>query len=226
LGTAKLYGEAFAIDTVHPVVGMIFVSVAVLAMLRAVPLLGLRLRLPRVGLNVASLARIVERRPAVRHVSVALVLAALATTIGATANVGMQRYQLLAEDLGTPRLQPATVARAVVPGWSLTWRDHYPWVSAYFGSGATWDRFLYASKPAAAGSQAAVQRPIYLDLISTADLLTFSTYGLEACYRFHNYEVLNNQAVQLGGGLIGHEVTYHIRPSNQAWTAVYWEWPV
>jgi hypothetical protein len=140
--------------------------------------------------------------------------------------VGMQRYQLLAEDLGTPRLQPATVARAVVPGWSLTWRDHYPWVSTYFGSGATWDRFLYASKPAAAGSPAAVQRPIYLDLISTADLLTFSTYGLEACYRFHNYDVISNQSVQLGGGLIGHEVTYHIRPTAQAWTAVYWEWPV
>jgi len=226
LAAGKAFGEAFAIDTVHPVVGMLFVTVAVLAMLRAVPVLGLRLRLPRVNLSMPSLTRIAERRPAVRHASVALVLVALATTVGVTANVGMQRYQLLAEDLGTPRLQPATVARASVPGWSLSWSDHYPWVSTYFGPGATWDRYVYASKPAPAGSTATVERPVFLDLISTGDLLTFSTYGLEACYRFHNYEVLNNQAVQLGGGLIGHEVTYHIRPTNQAWTAVYWEWPV
>ncbi len=225
LAAGSAFGEGFAIDTVHPVIGLIFVSLAVLAMIRAVPLFGLRLALPRIRLRRPTYAQAVGRRPAVRRVAVALVVVGLAGTLAATANVGMQRYQLLAEDLGTPRLQPATVARASVAGWTLSWNDHFPWVSRYFGAGATWDRYVYAPKPAAAGSTT-TQRPVFLDLISTGDLITFSTYGLEACYRFHNYDVLDNQTVQLGGGLTGHEVTYHIRPTNSAWTAVYWEWPV
>jgi exosortase/archaeosortase family protein len=225
LAAGSAFGEGFAIDTVHPVVGLVFVSFAVLAMVRVVPLFGLRLAFPHLGFRRPTSPQVVARQPAVRRVAVALVVVGLAGTLAATANIGMQRYQLLAEDLGTPRLQPATVARASVPGWTLSWNDHYPWVSSYFGAGATWDRYVYAPKPASPGSTAA-QRPVFLDLISTGDLLTFSTYGLDACYRFHNYDVIANQTVQLGGGLTGHEVTYRIRPTNSAWTAVYWEWPV
>jgi len=224
LAAGTAFGEGFAIDTVHPVVGLVFVGLAVLAMIRSMPLFGLRLMMPRFRRRLPWSAPTIGRRPAVRRAAVAFVVVSLAGGIATTANIGMQRYQLLAEDLGTPRLQPATVARASIPGWTLSWSDHYPWVSTYFGTGATWDRYVYAPKPAAGSN--VVQRPVFLDLIATSDLLTFSTYGLEACYRFHSYDVLDNQTVQLSGGLTGHEVTYHIRSSNSAWTAVYWEWPV
>jgi exosortase/archaeosortase family protein len=225
LSTAKAFGESFAIDTIHPVVGMIFVSLAVLAMIRVLPVFGLRLAVPHFRLKWPSPSPRMDRRsPAVRRATVALAVVGLAGTFAASANFGLQRYQLLAEDLGTPRLQPATVARATIPGWTISWSSRYPWVSTYFGTGSSWDRYVYAPKPTAVSS--VVQRSVFLDLISTGDLLTFSTYGLEACYRFHNYDVLYDQKVQLGGGLIGHEVTYHIRSDNSAWTAVYWEWPV
>jgi exosortase/archaeosortase family protein len=220
------FGERVALDTLHPVVGLIFVCAVALLMVRLVPVFGLRLVVPRLRQRwQAWRDGRVPRRPAVRSARTALVMVAVAAGLAMATNLGMQRYQLLAEDLGPPRLALADIARASVSGWTISWRDHYPWVTQYFGSEATWDRYVYAPRPGLAHTSAAAQS-LFLDLISTSDLLTFSTYGLDACYRFHNYDIVNTDTVDLGGGLTGHQVTYHIRSDNTAWTAVYWEWPV
>jgi exosortase/archaeosortase family protein len=218
------YGEKFAVDTLHPVVGLVGVCLAVLITLRLMPLFGLRLVLPTRRRAHTAQPAAPRRQPAVRRTRVAFALLLGATVAATLANTGMQRYQLLAEDLGPSRIAPAAVARASLAGWNVSWTSKYPWVTQYFGSSATWDRYVYAPTPTAHPS--ADSHPVFLDLLSTSDLFTFSTYGLDACYRFHNYEVLSRGDVDLGGGLIGHEVTYHMRTSGATWTAVYWEWPV
>jgi exosortase/archaeosortase family protein len=219
------WGQSFALDTLHPVVGLIGVCLAVLVTLRLVPLFGLRLVLPSWPRRRDAKATAPPRRPAVRRTRVAFALLLAATALATTANAGMQRYLLLAEDLGPPRIAPAAVARASLPGWLVTWSSKYNWVTQYFGSDATWDRYVYAPQPSAE-HQALASQPVFLDLLSTGDLFTFSTYGLDACYRFHNYDVIARDDLDLGGGLIGHEVTYHMRSTGATWTAVYWEWPV
>jgi hypothetical protein len=220
------YGEGFAVDTLHPVVGLVGVSLAVLAMIRAVPVFGLRLVVPRLRIRRSTPAPSGPRASrAVPRAGVALGLVAAVAGLATVANAGMQRYLLLAEDLGPPRIVSATVARAPVSGRLISWMSHFPWATTYFGTDATWDRYVYAPSPDRLTGPG-LSAPVFLDLISTSDLLTFSTYGLDACYRFHNYDVLDSETVDLGGGLIGHEVLYHLRPGDSAWTAVYWEWPV
>ncbi len=63
-------------------------------------------------------------------------------------------------------------------------------------------------------------------MIGTADLGTFSTYGLEACYGFHNYALQDTRLVDLGGGLNGKVLRYVIPASGGYWLGLYWEWPV
>ena len=63
-------------------------------------------------------------------------------------------------------------------------------------------------------------------MIGTADLGTFSTYGIEACYGFHNYALLDTQEVDLGGGLNGKVLRYVIPGMGGYWLGLYWEWPV
>jgi exosortase len=220
------FGERVALDTLHPVVGLIFVCAVALLMVRLIPVFGLRLVVPHLRRRWRTWREgRVPPRPAVRSARTALVMVTVAAVLTMVTNLGMHRYQLLAQDLGPPRLALAEVAGASVSGWTISWKDHYPWATQYFGSEATWDRYLYAPKPGLALTSAGAQ-PVFLDLISTSDLLTFSTYGLDDCYRFHNYDILASDSVDLGGGLTGHQVTYHIRSDNTAWTAVYWEWPV
>ena len=61
---------------------------------------------------------------------------------------------------------------------------------------------------------------------ASANLASFTTYGLEACYRFHNFELEEDSAVELGGSLTGRLVRYLMPDSHRNWLALYWEWPV
>jgi hypothetical protein len=103
-------------------------------------------------------------------------------------------------------------------------------VEQYFGSGATWTRYAYlaTATSALATPGGAPPKPVFvnLDVISTWDLGTFSTYGLEACYGFHNYAILETDRVDLGQGVVGHAVAYFNPSTHTGWTAMYWEWPV
>ena len=63
------------------------------------------------------------------------------------------------------------------------------------------------------------------DVIDTDDLSSFSTYGIEACYNFHGYELKSTNTVDLGG-VVAHVLTYRNTAIHSDWTNVYWHWPV
>jgi hypothetical protein len=151
----------------------------------------------------------------------------VAAAVAGAANSSLEHFELVAQDLGSPRLAAFSVASYPVPGWALRPSATYPWVQTYFGKDSTWNRYVYswkADRPAATSYQSV--SPVILDIISTSDLSTFSTYGIEACYRFHNFQILEARRVDLGAGVIGHAVVYHNQELFSNWTAVYWEWPV
>jgi hypothetical protein len=166
-------------------------------------------------------------RPPVVRARVALLVVAIAAGIAGLANAQMQQFELLAQDLGTPRLAELSQRDIQVAGWSLAQTDSYPWVSRYFGNDANWTRYSYdfqggLSNPSVFRSSESV----VLDVISTSDLGSFSVYGLQACYRFHNYRIVDAHQVSLAGGLTGHSVVYYNLADQSNWLAVYWEWPV
>jgi hypothetical protein len=139
----------------------------------------------------------------------------------------MQQFELLAHDLGTPRVRELTLADVQVPGWTLSPTDSFPWVSRYFGDGGSWTRYTYDYQALATNpSPFRTSLPVVLDVISTSDLNSFSAYGLQACYRFHNYRILDAHRVDLAGGVTGQSVVYYIPSDQTNWLAVFWEWPV
>jgi hypothetical protein len=111
-----------------------------------------------------------------------------------------------------------------VSGWTLSEEATYSWAPRYFGTGGTWTRYadLETSTPTDSASPAAIT----VDVIGTSDLGTFSTYGLEACYGFHNYSLTSTSTVDLGGGLAGRLMRYTIPGTGGYWLGLYWEWPV
>jgi exosortase/archaeosortase family protein len=226
----RQWGESVAIDWIHPVVGLGFFNLGVLAMLLAMPRFGLRFGTDRPRSPEATESLLPTlRRPhlAVARAGTACIVVLLAGVVGMVANSGLAEYELLAQDIGTPRLADLSVADASISGWSLGQVDSYTWAQQYFGPQSSWIRYEYDwQSQTATASTFQSSQPVVMDVISTTDLSSLSTYGLEACYQFHNYHVMDARTVDLAGGVTGHALTYHNPSINSDWIAVYWEWPV
>jgi exosortase/archaeosortase family protein len=227
-GVGQLWGETAALDWFHPVVGLMAFNLGVLVMILMLRPFHLRILSPEPKRStVASSRTTLGHDLAVSRAAAACAVVLVAGVIAGIANGQMGRYQLLAQDLGTPRLNDVSLSNAQLNGWSLAEADGYPWVKQYFGSDANWTRYEYdwdanATNPSGFKSG----EPVVMDVISTSDLNSFSTFGLEDCYRFHNYTILDARTIALGGGVTGHALTYYNRSTGSDWLAVYWEWPV
>jgi exosortase/archaeosortase family protein len=225
LAAGGLWGEHFAIDILHPLIGLAMILGATLVTLLWLPHFHLSL-----GIGTARRQPGTDPKPrgaqmlAVRKARIPLTVLAVASVVAMFANAGMSRFELLAFGLGPSRLSPSSVASAPVSGWTLSEEATYSWAPRYFGSGGTWTRYAYieTSIPTSAAPPAAIT----VDVIGTSNLGTFSTYGLEACYDFHNYSLTGTSTVDLGGGLNGKVMRYSIPGTGGYWLGLYWEWPV
>jgi exosortase/archaeosortase family protein len=222
-GAGGLFGEGLAMNVLHPVAGILFFLVGVLVMLWQMPRFGLRLLGPEAGAATAPTSGEPHHAPAVRRARVSLVLIALTALAIGICDQQMASFDLLAQNLGPPRVAPFTLTDARVGGWGLTPVATFTWAKLEFGDSSTWDRYLY--EPQGQAAQSGVVAPITLDVISTSDLGSFATYTVEDCYHFHGYPVADLANVGLGGGVVASAVVYDYT-ANERWTAVYWEWPV
>src|SRR5262249_38544861 len=51
-------------------------------------------------------------------------------------------------------------------------------------------------------------------------------YGIEACYKFHGFEISKQQSVDLGAGVVGGLLTWTDTADKTTWTTLYWHWPI
>ncbi|MFZ0130718.1 MAG: exosortase/archaeosortase family protein [Candidatus Dormiibacterota bacterium] len=225
LAAGGLWGEHFAVDILHPLIGLAMIVGATLVMLLWLPHFHLSL-----DVGTARRRRGPNPKPrspqtlAVRKARIPLSVLGVVSVVAMFANAGMARFELLAFGLGPSRLSPSSVVSSPVSGWTLSDEATYSWAPRYFGTGATWTR--YADIETFTPANAAPPAAITVDVIGTSDLGTFSTYGLEACYDFHNYSLTNTSTVDLGGGLNGKVMRYSIPGTGGYWLGLYWEWPV
>ena len=223
-----LFGEKFAIDGLHPVIGLVSFGLGVLLMILILPIFRLTTEIghPSVDRTWPVNNPVVRRRPLAASRAAVPVLLVVAIVAG-VANTNLAQFALTFSDLGPPRVSGLNDVSAQVPGWSLRQTATYPWSRPYFGSDSSWVRYQYTPQPAGAnGSSFHPSDPVILDVISTSDSSAFSVYGLEACYNFHNYRFVDVRSVDLGGGVIARSIVYHNPERHADWLAVYWEWPV
>jgi len=228
-GVGAVWGESVALGALHPFVGLGLFVVTVLGMLHAAPAFGLRLIWAGDHTQPAMAGdRAAEVLPA-RHralaVPVAVPIIVAATALIAIANHGLRDHELLASDLGAPRLVVSLTAAPVVAAWSVEQTEDYEWARRFFGGDSRWVRHTYSRDPEGGATTLRSEAPVFLDVVTAGSLQPFSTYGISECYRFHGYEIHERQGADLGGGVTG-EVLGYVNEKRQRWTALHWLWPI
>ena len=220
LYVGHLAGENFAIDVLHPVIGLVMFNAVVIAMLLAMRMFGLHTNLDR-G-RFALVGR--EAKRAVPKLRAAVVVLIVISVAAAALNSSLRSYDLVESTLGEPKLTAFTDTQTAPTGWTVAHTDTYMWAKPFFGETSTWLRFQFNWNGSAGTLGSAT--PVIADVINTSDLSSFSTYGIEACYRFHGFKLYSIQTVDLGHGVAGNALTYYNAQSKSDWTTVYWHWPV
>jgi exosortase/archaeosortase family protein len=216
------WGRRFAVDILHPALGLVTFNIVVIGMIFSMRLFGLSMRFSgRTGSAVLSQ----QARRAVPKVRVAAAMVAVFAVVAYLADSSLSAYGLVESDLGSPRLVAFSSSPSSPTGWSVSRTAGYTWATPFFGEDSTWYRYAYAydGNPLAALRSTGV---ILADVINTSNLGSFSTYGIEACYRFHGYKLLSIRTVALGGGVTGNALAYYNTSTQSDWTTVYWHWPV
>jgi exosortase/archaeosortase family protein len=229
-----LKGEQFALNVLHPFVGLVTFNLGVAAMLLALRPFGLRIHIGSVrsqqpSASVAadpSLGAAPAVRPsgslAVPNIVGAVVIVALIGGLLGFTNSKLSSYDLVATATGEPKLASFSAYPGAPAGWQPTVSAHFEWAKSYFGGSSSWLRYTFF-QDGSAGGHLYSNIPVTADVVNTSDLQSFSAYGVEACYRFHGFHLRDVAQVKLGGGITGQALSYSTRQSD--WTVVYWIWP-
>ncbi len=217
IGVGAAFGQQAALDVLHPVAGMVVFTVGVIGMVALVPLFGLRFIGPADRPDAAP----PEPSP-VRRVRPAVVMATAFALLLAATNATYARFEAISSGLTDARLQTFDARDATVPDWDSRYIAAFPLATQYFGSSATWDRVLWWPEDDAALHS---ERTVYVDVITTDDPGTLAAYSLEACYRFHGYDVASISHAEIGAGVKAQVIDYHNTKVDADWSALWWEWP-
>lgn len=226
--TGKQYGEHFAVDVLHPFVGLVTFNLGVLAMLLMLRPAGLSIKVPsRFGSSSpAPLTSGLQRSPlAVPSMFSAVAVVAVMGLVLGVNNSGLRAYDLVAAANGEPKLTSYLHDPASPHGWAATFATQYTFAQPYFGESSLWYRYTYS--PVAGPSNLSSSLPVVADVINTSNPASFDAYGVDACYKFHGYSLHDVRQVGLGGGITGQALSYTTGGSEpQDWSIVYWIWPV
>lgn len=224
LGAGRAWGESFAIDGLHPYIGLVIFSLTVLFMVSLLPKFGLRVELgdgPGRGKGGTALARPRAHRP--NWKSAGAVTLACTAVIGVL-NADLSSADLVGTSLGSPRLAAFTERQSAPIGWRVQQEAVYEWPKQFFGKSSSWTRYSFLEQDDIGELYA--NSPVITDIIETSNRRSLAAYGVEQCYEFHDYDINAQQSVDLGGGIIGGILTWQDPDRDTTTTTLYWHWPV
>jgi exosortase/archaeosortase family protein len=231
-GAGRRWGQGVAIDGFHPVIGLVVFNAGILLMALLLPKFGLRWdlgsrRTPKEPTAPPQAPAPRSYRPAFQAGAIAVLVSALGIGV---LNGDLRNYDLVASSLGSPRLASFENSKEKPDGWRLTYSTRYDWTKRFFGADSAWKRYSYTDARATETSTNAAglrsNAGIIADVITTSDRAAFSNYGIEACYRFHNFEISKRQSVDLGNGVVGGLLTWREPLADRTTTTLYWHWPI
>jgi exosortase/archaeosortase family protein len=225
------FGEHFAIQVLHPYIGLVTFTLGVGIMILCIRPMGLRIgnrdRVP--GASEAGSAepsqdpdRGRKHNLAVPKVYLAVSLVLILGIIAGFSNVGLQSYNLVADVSGSPKVISYINDPVTPVGWTSRYQTTFKWAAPLFGEQSVWNRYeLYPG----VGGDLQARTQIIADVIDTPDLQTFAAFGVEQCYQFHGYSLANVSQMNLTGGITGQSLAYTSQQFG-SWTIVYWILPV
>jgi exosortase len=219
----RLFGEAAAIDVIHPVAGLIALNAAFVVLLLLVPRYGLVLR----GLadRAHSDTPLSEPAPVSEHPTNRLVLSRLGVLVPAALVLALANSQLTFsaktfDNAGLPKLHEFAAHPVVGPQWRVQRARELPWARAYFGEDATWVRYRIDARRELASKQFTA----WTDSIVTPDLGALHAFPARDCYDFHGFAVSLAQRVDIGG-VVGQLLVF-TDGKGLRWHGLTWQWPV
>jgi exosortase/archaeosortase family protein len=215
LVAASHYSREFAVETLHPILGLVLFILVVFSMMLLMPAFGLKFDpLPR--------GRQLSWEPGQRVTFP--VKAVWAASVGFAFLIGSgvaqaQEFNFIGVGDGAPVVSVESERGIIpdVPGWDLYHDTQISWTDL-FGRTSRGDVFSYWEPGVEVGARIGVQT------IVTEDRQTLNRYTLEQCIDFHRRTLEARRAVDLGRGLTGYILhdTYHgVRGS-----VLYWVMPV
>ena len=221
----RAFGKEVAFDGFHPYLGLVTFAAGVLVMMGLLRRFGLevptRCRAPAPAVD-AQPASPESGRSGPRTGLVVALIAGVALLCGIV-NTELRSYDTVADATGSPRLVAFLTHPSHPVGWRVSQVAHFDWGRQYFGSDSSWWRYDYHWS-GSAPSPFHTHSTIIADVVSTSDRDSLNTYGIEACYNFHGYQLRSVNRIDLGG-TVGHVVDYRSGPHSE-WTNVYWINPV
>jgi exosortase/archaeosortase family protein len=228
--TGQKFGEHFAIDVLHPFIGLVTFTIGVGIMILCIKPFGLRLGADgkSVGDSIGSTPDAGGPKPkgsraaAVPKVYLAVCIVLILGIFVGFSNVGLQTYNLVANVAGESKLASFVDTPAVPVGWTSRYETTYTWAQPLFGEGSVWDRYILSPQT---GGDLHANTEVVADVIDSPSLETFSAYGVEQCYQFHGYSLTNVTQVALGGGITAQTLAYTSQQFG-SWSIIYWIVPV
>jgi hypothetical protein len=225
------FGEHFAIDVLHPFIGLLLFTFGVSVMILCINPMGLTIGVGQTAnrMDGRSEPTALKTQPSDRRRSLAVPKVFLAVVVVLTlgllvgfSNVGLQTYNLVADVTGTTKVLSYNQLPSAPVGWTSRYETTFSWAEPLFGEGSTWNR--YVLDPGAGGNLHA-EADVVADVIDTPDLEAFSAFGIVQCYQFHGYSLSNLAQVSLGGGITGQTLAY-VSQQYGSWSIVYWILPI
>ncbi len=217
LAVGRLFGERAAIDVLHPYVGLVTFNVGVFTMVVVSGRFGLR------PFHRAGPSRAEAVRSAVPRLGAALPVLMVVALLGGVFDHGLTRYDPISSSVGAPRLGTFAQVGTQPDGFYAEPLDSIDAGRRFFGEDSSWIRYSYVG-PGPEGLRSDV--PVLADVVTTSNLQSFSDFGLEACYRFHGFDMGGVRRVDLGHGVVGTVLNWRQPDSGLRWTTVYWVWAV
>ncbi len=232
-GAGKQWGKGVALDGFHPVIGLVVFNLGIVVMALLMKRFGLSFPGQDRAAGRPQAPRAMPHRPTIQAGAAVVLAASLGVGV---LNGSLRDYDLVASSLGTPRLSGFTAGGPHPEGWKSYFSTQFDWSKRFFGADSTWRRYIYSDKQAndaGALSDNPVVRdltstgPIIADIITANDRAAFSTYGIEACYKFHNFVITKRQSVDLGSGVVGGLLSWRDPlVHDRTTTTLYWHWPI
>ncbi|MCA9846467.1 MAG: exosortase/archaeosortase family protein [Dehalococcoidia bacterium] len=212
---ASSVSRDFAVNTVHPILGLVLFSLMLALMLALLRSFGLRFDPAPRG---SHLAWEPGPRPG-RSVRVVWVLAVIAALGVGTGVAQAQEFDFIGIGDGVPSVAVESERGIIpeVPGWDLYHETQISWTDL-FGRTSRGDIFSYWQPGVEVGARVGVQTVI------TEDLDTLNRYSIEQCIDFHRRELTARRAIDLGHGLTGYVL--HDTYGGVRGSILYWVMPV
>lgn len=217
LALATSVSRDFAVDVMHPILGLVLFLVVTLVMLLLMRPMGLRFDpLPRGKKLAWEPARGMGR--GYWLFGGVLVLASFAVT---TSIVQAQQYNFIGLGDGVPAvaIESRRGVLPEIPGWELEHQSQISWTDL-FGGTSRGDVFAYR----APGWSSDTDPAMTAQAVVTEDLRTLERYTIEQCIDFHNRDLEAREAVDLGFGITG--FILHHEEDGVASSILYWVMPV